>query len=122
MVHQDKKVTRNVKFYDFTEAGRDAIDARKISGVCLGIFSRHRVTPKERLYVPTESSFPTPSKYVDVARQTKINSGNLEESRMDDCRNTGGHRIFSLKVGSDPRDSASRTNVHTKDVHGWMVG
>ena len=32
---------------------------------------RHHVVPREQLYVPKESSFPIPLKYIDVVRQTK---------------------------------------------------
>ena len=59
---------------DFSGLIRDAMEARadfwSMSG---GFFYCHFVMPREHLYVPKDSSFPIPSKYVDVVRQTKTN-------------------------------------------------
>ena len=77
---------------------------------------RHHVMPREQLCVPKESSFPTPSKYIDVVRHTKTNLDNLEESSIDDLWNNDGLGILS-KCWS----GSTRFCAHSKVIHGWIV-
>ena len=43
--------------------------------------NRHRVEPGVKLYVPTEESFPTPLRYIDVIRRTHTSLDVLQENR-----------------------------------------
>ena len=68
------------------------------SGECLGKFiHRHHVMPREQLYVPKGSSFPMPSKYVYVVRQTKTDLDKSEECIIDDLWNIDGNTVLSEK-------------------------
>ena len=69
-------------------------------------FFRHRVMPRDHLYLPKESSFPIPSTYNDVVRQTKPN-WTLWKRTISVIHGTLMDIEFFLKVGSDSRDSAS---------------
>ena len=61
---------------DFSEADRDALEARREFWTVSEEFSlRHHVMPREQLYVPKESSFAIVLKYMDVARQRKTQFG-----------------------------------------------
>ena len=68
---------------DFSEADRDAMEVMEdfwsMSGENI---YRHNVTPREQLYVPKDSSFPIPSKYIDVVRETKSNVGDVMNARF----------------------------------------
>ena len=79
---------------DFSEADRDAMEARADFWSAPREKCRHHVMPREQLYVSTEPSFPIPLKYIDVVRQTKTTMDNLEESNIDDLWNIDGHRIL----------------------------
>ena len=75
----------------------------KIFGVCGGFFSRHHVMPRENCVY---RKIPIASQYIEVMRQTTTNLDNLDESSIDDF-GTWTEMTLSLKVGPDPRDSAS---------------
>ena len=80
---------------DFSEGDRDTMEAWRDFWKMFGEFVyRHRVMPRDQLYVPKDSSFPIPSEYTDVARQTKHNLDCLAESSVDDFWNIDGHRIL----------------------------
>ena len=58
---------------------------------------RHHVEPRVNLYVPSEGSFPTPLKYIDVVRRTNTTWDVciLLESHIDDDWNVDGGRELS---------------------------
>ena len=61
---------------DFAEADLDAVEVKRDIWCMSGEFVyRHHVVLREIFYVPKESSFPTPLKYIDVARQPKKQIG-----------------------------------------------
>ena len=72
----------------FSEADRDAMEARKISGVCLGFLlssprhARRAIVGTERVIIPNSVR-----KSIHVVRQTKTYLGNLEENSVADLRN-----------------------------------
>ena len=55
----------------------------------------HHVEPRVKLYTPTEDSFPTPLKYIDVSRTTHSNLDVKQEKRIDDYWNIDGSRDLS---------------------------
>ena len=80
---------------DSSEADRDAVEAKEDVWSTSGeIIYHHHVMPREHLYVPKESSFPFPSEYIEVARETKTNLDNVEESSIDDLWSTDGIGIL----------------------------
>ena len=67
--------------------------ARKDFWSMLGDFHcRQHVTPRERLCVPTESSFPMLFKNIDVVKETKTNLDNVEGSIIYDLWNIDEHK------------------------------
>ena len=103
MVPSDRKVTHNVKRYATREswrrvtlckgardnslqegevADRGAMEAGSFPESGLEtLFIATMSCPENSVYVPKESSFPIPSKYIDFVRETKTNNlDNLEES------------------------------------------
>ena len=70
------------------EATGEKNDPFSISG---DFVHRHHVAPLGQLYVPRESSFPIPLKYIEVNRQRKTNLGSLQESNIDDYWNCDGN-------------------------------
>ena len=109
---------------DFAEADRDAAEARKDFWSMSGelFIYRHHVMPREQWYVPKESSFPMPSKYMDVVRQIKTNPDNLEESSTDDLWNTFDGQTSlrkEVRIHEIPNpEQASTTSVF---VRGWQI-
>ena len=69
---------------DISEAARDAVEASgdlwSMSG---NLLQRHHVVPRQHLCVPTASSFPIPSEYIDVVRQTKTHLGQSGSEREE---------------------------------------
>ena len=82
---RDNSLLQEGEVADFSEADRDAMEARddfcRMSGE---VTCPYHVMLREQVYVPKESSFPIPSKYVDVVRQTTTDLENLQESSIDD--------------------------------------
>ena len=56
---------------------------------------RHHVEPRDKLYVPTEESFPISLKYIDVTRTTDTTLVVMLEKSVDDCWNVDGDRELS---------------------------
>ena len=56
---------------------------------------RHHVEPRVKLYVPTEESFPTPLKYIDVTRTTETYLDVMSEKQIDDYWNVDGEGELS---------------------------
>ena len=57
-----------------------------------GIFYRHHVEPRVKLYVLTEGSFPIPLKYIEVTRTADTTFDVMSEKHMDDYWNVDGDR------------------------------
>ena len=51
--------------------------------------------PRVKLYVPTEESFPTPLKYIDVTRNTDTTLDVMSEKHIADYRNVDGEKELS---------------------------
>ena len=75
---------------------------------------RHRDVAREPLQLPKELSLTTPSKYLQVVRQTITN---LEETFSGTWLDTE----FSQTVGADPRDAASSTKHPSEGFHEYMT-
>ena len=66
-------------------------------------FNCHHVVPREPLYLPKESSFPVPSKDLDVVRPKETNLDSVKENSTDDVWNIDGHRILSERPSVSTR-------------------
>ena len=76
--------------------------------------------PRKQLYVPKESSFPIPSKYIVVARQTSTSLDNLEENSVDELRNIDGNRILSESWSGSTRFRI--LNKRPPQGYSWVGG
>ena len=69
----------------------------------------HLVMPRIQLYVPTESSFPLPIKFIDVVGEPETNVDHLEETMIDDF-----WTVDESQVPSDSWSGPTRFRIITK--------
>ena len=86
----------------FPDAGEAINDFWSMSG---NFIYHHHVEPRVKLYSPSEESFTSPLKYIDVSRTTRTNLDVMQESRIDDYWKTKDQEICLIngKRHPDPR-------------------
>ena len=79
---------RDSSWYD----GEAKSDFWSMSG---DVIYRHHVEPRVKLYVPTEESFPTPLKNIDITRTTDTTLDVMSEKHFENSWNVDGERELS---------------------------
>ena len=78
--------------------------------------------PREQLYVPKESSFPTRSKRTDNVKHTNTDLDKSGENGFDDLGNIDGKNSLRRKLKRIHEIRHPEQASTPKVIHGWLVG